>query len=72
MPDQKPTAKKQLHWEKIECVANGDTPISRTVYRSKVPGGWLVQVVFGAYSGTGTGLAFYPDPGHEWDGNSLA
>lgn len=35
--------------------------------RAKVPGGWLVVVAFGQ----GEGVAFVPDPTHEWDGNSL-
>jgi hypothetical protein len=30
------------------------------------PGGWLIA------AGSGAGLTFYPDPGHEWDGTSLA
>jgi hypothetical protein len=34
-----------------------------TVARAKVPGGWLVSA--------GAGIAFYPDPGHAWDGASL-
>lgn len=34
------------------------------VLRAKVPGGWLVLV-------EGKGLTFYPDPNHEWDGNTL-
>lgn len=34
-----------------------------TVARAKVPGGWLVAC--------GTGVTFYPDPAHEWDGASL-
>ena len=33
------------------------------VARAKVPGGWLVVC--------GTGVTFYPDPGHEWDGASV-
>jgi hypothetical protein len=33
------------------------------VARAKVPGGWLVTC--------GAGMAFYPDPMHEWDGASL-
>jgi hypothetical protein len=33
--------------------------------RAKVPGGWLLAFA------SGTGLTFYPDPGHEWDGASL-
>jgi hypothetical protein len=34
--------------------------------RAKVPGGWLIAAA------SGTGLTFYPDPRHEWDGTSLA
>ena len=34
--------------------------------RAKVRGGWLIAAA------SGTGLTFYPDPGHEWDGTSLA
>jgi hypothetical protein len=34
-----------------------------TMARAKVRGGWLVA--------GGTGIAFYPDPTHEWDGTSL-
>jgi len=33
------------------------------VARAKVPGGWLIVC--------GTGVTFYPDPGHEWDGASV-
>jgi hypothetical protein len=31
--------------------------------RAKVPGGWLVAC--------GTGVTFYPDPEHKWDGSSV-
>ena len=34
------------------------------VRRAKVPGGWLISVA-------GDGVAFYPDPGHAWNGYSL-
>ena len=34
-----------------------------TVARAKVPGGWLVAC--------GSGVTYYPDPTHEWDGTSL-
>jgi hypothetical protein len=37
------------------------------LFRSKVSGGWLLMLIG---SGTTT-LAFYPDPDHKWDGNSL-
>jgi hypothetical protein len=34
-----------------------------SVARAKVPGGWIIT--------SGAGVAFYPDPAHEWDGASL-
>lgn len=34
-----------------------------SIARAKVPGGWLVA--------NGSGIAFYPDPEHAWDGTSL-
>ena len=38
-----------------------------TVLRAKVPGGWLVM----ASGGQGlSGVTFYPDPEHRWDGGS--
>ena len=37
-------------------------------YRARVPGGWLV---FTATHGWGlSGVAFYPDPTHAWNGSS--
>jgi len=42
----------------------GSTP---SVYRAKVPGGWLVAT---KDSDSG-GVTFLPDPNHEWDGSSL-
>ena len=32
------------------------------LYRTKVPGGWLVSTG----KGEGSGMAFVPDPNHEW------
>ncbi len=40
------------------------------LFRLKVPGGWLVMTVCDFGQG-GTGLCFYPDPDHVWDGTSL-
>ena len=59
-------------WEKIEVQNVGVsrfeiTTVERTA-RAKVPGGWLIAVV----GGNGGGVTFFPDPRHEWDGNSLA
>jgi hypothetical protein len=42
------------------------------IYRTKVPGGWLIyscSVV--KQERTDQRITFYPDPNHEWDGNSL-
>jgi hypothetical protein len=39
------------------------------VERARVPGGWLVISQFTI--GGAHGLAFVPDPKHEWDGGSL-
>jgi len=61
----------------VEAAAGRPSPRS---YRTKIPGGWLVEVSRVASgggrdgfstSGTGVGLAFVPDPEHKWDGNSL-
>lgn len=37
------------------------------VYRTKVPGGWLILVK----EHEEAGITFYPDPDHVWDGNSI-
>lgn len=56
--------KPELNFQEIKTKGN-----SQTAYRTKVPGGWFVS--FGdKHNGTG-GAFFYPDPNHEWDGNSL-
>lgn len=47
--------KATMQWEPLE---SGQVPL----LRAKVPGGWLV-----AASG-GAGLAYYPDPQHQWNG----
>jgi hypothetical protein len=55
---QPPPVTPRLRWESLN---SSHTPL----LRAKVPGGWLIA------TGPGAGLAFYPDPGHEWDGMSL-
>jgi len=44
-----------------------------SLYRAKVPGGWLMMLAdaTGSLPEEGAGLVFLPDPGHTWDGNSL-
>ena len=48
----------RLQWEVLESSHH-------SLMRSKVPGGWLVAL-------GNTGLAFYTDPEHQWDGASPA
>ena len=57
----------QLVWHKLNS-SSADGRIFKlgNVYRAKVPGGWFVLVADNA-----TGLTFYPDPDHNWDGGSL-
>jgi hypothetical protein len=57
-------------WEHLSTVHGG---MITDTYRARVPGGWLVQVQrsTGDNSASTGGLAFYPDPNHEWDGNSV-
>lgn len=49
-------------WEQLDAA-----PGYFNVFRAKVPGGWLVAIQFH----DGEGLTFYPDPNHEWNGESL-
>jgi hypothetical protein len=56
---QPATATPRLQWEPLD---SSHVPL----LRAKVKGGWLIA------TGSGSALAFYPDPGHEWDGTSLA
>lgn len=58
----------ELKWETI-----GVPPApwgTRSLFRTKVPGGWLVILFAEDQSGTGGGVTFIPDPNHEWDGGS--
>ena len=65
----------QFIWSSIKDAGG---PNSLNVYRSKVPGGWLVLVHhkvergqqsgtgFGLGAGIGSGVTFVPDPEHSW------
>jgi hypothetical protein len=46
-------------WEPLDA-----SPDTR---RAKVPGGWMVMI----WAGDGSGITFYPDPNHSWNGGSL-
>ena len=50
-----------LKWETVKVEGIKLQKIRRT----KVPGGWLI------HENTYGRIIFYPDPNHEWDGNSL-
>ena len=52
-----------LIWERF---ITSDDRNGQSNFRAKVPGGWFVR----CDEGGGTAF-FYPDPEHEWDGNSL-
>lgn len=49
-----------LEWKKLSTTEDFNT------FRAEVPGGWLVLADYGRISG----LTFYPDPDHQWDGSS--
>jgi hypothetical protein len=52
-----------IDWEPIESGKG------LTVLRVRVPGGWLVYASNNFHHHGG--LAFYPDPEHQWNGGSL-
>jgi hypothetical protein len=61
------TEQRHLVWHELSSsTAEGRVWKLGNFYRAKVPGGWLVVVADNA-----TGLTFYPDPEHNWDGGSL-
>jgi hypothetical protein len=55
-PTPRPAVEAQMKWEEL-------TSTHHTVLRAKVKGGWLVSV-------RASGVAFYPDPKHSWDGRT--
>ena len=57
-PNEPTPAGPRLEWT---AVLSSQLPL----LRAKVPGGWLIAAA------SGTGLAFYPDPSHQWEGTSL-
>ncbi len=61
------TEQQQLVWEELKSsrVGGGIFTMDWNVLRTKVPGGWLVLVIHST-----SGLTFYPDPEHKWDGGS--
>ena len=62
------TEQRQLVWQELNSsrAEGGVFNLGWKVHRAKVPGGWLVLVMHNT-----SGLTFYPDPKHNWDGGSL-
>ena len=60
-----------LRWETVKTIREqkGFLNSKYMVERARVPGGWLVISQFEV--GPAHGLAFVPDPNHEWDGGSV-
>ena len=58
----------KLVWEELKSsrAETGIFEIGWKVHRAKILGGWLVLAIHNT-----TGLTFYPDPDHKWDGGSL-
>jgi hypothetical protein len=52
-----------MKWQRLE---SDDSTVS--CQRAAVPGGWIVMID----TPLGSGITFYPDAGHEWDGKSPA
>lgn len=60
-----------LSFQSLPTLLDGKKPSTlspRLLARAKVPGGWLVGI--GANQ-MFSGVTFYPDPQHKWDGASL-
>ena len=65
------TVRPLLKWQTLNTERE-DSGILDSKYlteRAKVPGGWLVISQF--HVGGAHGMAFLPDPKHEWGGGSL-
>jgi hypothetical protein len=56
-----------LRWEEIMSRGLGFA----TTFRANVPAGWFVFIKDSPGQYAYSGLTFYPDPEHKWDGNSL-
>ena len=62
---------KPLNYQTLRVLRDGSKPAYNSypvTERAKVPGGWLV-ILGGGYGYSG--VTFYPDPEHQWDGSSL-
>lgn len=44
---------------------------SASMFRAKVPGGWLIRLSSQTNTTASEAITFYPDADHVWDGGSL-
>ena len=57
-----------LEWQSLVSKGTGFTV---SLYRTKVPGGWLILLSPSSSGRSDSGVTFLPDPEYKWDGNSL-
>lgn len=63
-------ATKPSIWETLKQTEGGPLQGWETLYRAKVPGGWLVR--YAAFRGegkSGSVMCHYPDRDHQWEGS---
>lgn len=60
-----------LKFEKLVVSEPKHEFVHGSIQRTAVPGGWLVAVFYTMSHCGGPAICFYPDPNHEWDGESL-
>jgi hypothetical protein len=60
-----------IRFEKLNVAEPRHDFIHGSIHRAPVPGGWLVAVFYNSGHAGGPAICFYPDPKHEWDGQSL-
>ena len=59
--------KPPVHLEELNLKYEGEKP-AKHAYRARISGGWLVFIYT---PGKGlSGVTFYPDPDHTWDGGT--
>ncbi len=63
-------------WETMKTKRKSDDgkvrAANESIRRAKVPGGWLVHLIDNISGMPVSGLAFYPDPDHNWTGKTLS
>ena len=65
-------AETRLLWEKLSIAEPKHEFTFGSIYRAKVPGGWLLNIFWTSGHGEGgVSMTFMPDPDHTWDGGTL-